>query len=357
MKHFKILICSVFCLYISACAGIETVAPKGTSAEIQAEQDKQRALAYQGFIDNQTRLYKVAFPILIHNTEFCDKATRPITGLSVWNIHTVPQSFRRVLGVEHNLGEDLVVQNIIRNSPAEKAGLKKGDLLLSLNGEPVPRGEKALKAVQNLVKQSGYKNINIAYIRGNTTKTGIIRPIKGCDYAVLLDNSARVNAFADGRRIIITRGIMRFAQNDSELALVIAHEMAHNTMKHVQKLQRNATAGALGGLAVDVLLGAAGVGTGNRFSRLGGSLAQQRFSVPFEQEADYVGMYFMRRAGYDTAQVANFWRRMAAEGQASIDLRTSHPTSPERFIAIEHTHDEINTKLSKGQKLAPNFAL
>jgi predicted Zn-dependent protease len=49
---------------------------------------------------------------------------------------------------------------------------------------------------------------------------------------VVLSESDAVNAFADGEKVVITKGMMRFVENDRELSLVIAHEMAHNAMGH-----------------------------------------------------------------------------------------------------------------------------
>ncbi len=343
-------------ILVTACVGPQTTGPQGSSAEIRAEKDKQNALMFQNYMDYYTRLYHLSHPILVKNAEFCGAKTGPTVGISFWNIHSVPNAYKRVMANSGELGEDLVVHSVIPNGPAAKSGLRKGDLLLSINGEPIPRDKNAVKATREMLNKAGFRRSEIAYIRNNTPRTTSIAPVKECDYPVVLDNSAKVNAYADGKSIIVTRGIMRFAESDDELALVVAHELAHNVMGHIQKLKTNVMAGALGGLAVDALLGAAGVGTGGQFSQIGGSLGQQRFSVGFEQEADYVGMYFMANAGYNTGNVANFWRRMAAEGQSSIDHRTSHPSSPERFIAIERTHSEIQNKKARGQKLAPNLA-
>ena len=52
-----------------------------------------------------------------------------------------------------------------------------------------------------------------------------------CDYPVLLGDDDALNAYADGNNIIITRGMMRFLESDRELALVIGHELAHNSMR------------------------------------------------------------------------------------------------------------------------------
>ncbi|MBI2876619.1 MAG: M48 family metalloprotease [Candidatus Tectomicrobia bacterium] len=54
-----------------------------------------------------------------------------------------------------------------------------------------------------------------------------------CKYSVGLTNSDAVNAFADGFHVILTSGMMRFAEKDEELALVVGHEIAHNALEHV----------------------------------------------------------------------------------------------------------------------------
>ena len=48
-----------------------------------------------------------------------------------------------------------------------------------------------------------------------------------------------MNAFANGSQIGITTGMIRFAQKDEEMGLVIAHELGHNIMDHVSKLRSN----------------------------------------------------------------------------------------------------------------------
>jgi len=352
-KHILLL---SFTFLLTGCAGVQTMAPQGSAPQIQAEQAKQKALAYESFVNAQSDLYRISLPILSSNAEFCGQNTRPATGISAWNIYAVPQEYRQTAQQLYGVGPTLMVQHVVPNSPGQKAGLRQGDLLLSINGRPIPRGENATKAAQQLLDAAGYRQIEITYNRGGTKRVSTLTPVQACDYPVLLDNSSAINAYADGQKIVISRGITRFANNDSEIALVVAHELAHNTMGHVERLKQNTMTGSLGGFAVDALLGAAGVNTGNQFSRIGGAIGQQRFSIPFEQEADYVGMYYLARAGFPTGQVANFWRRMAAEGQASIDMRSSHPTSSERFIAIEQTHAEIQNKKKRNLALRPNFA-
>lgn len=178
-----------------------------------------------------------------------------------------------------------------------------------------------------------------------------------CSFPVVIDKKDKnINAYTDGEKIIVSQKMLDFIQNRNELALVVGHELAHAALNHVGKTMQNTALGQIGGFAVDQLLASQGLNTGGQFASLGAGVAQQRYSVGFEQEADYVGMYFMARAGFDTAGVANFWRRMAANDSRSINNRSSHPTSPERFIAIERTHREIAAKVAAGQPLTPNMA-
>lgn len=341
---------------LAACTGVQTATPVGTTAEIQAEQLKQRSLAYEGFVNSQAELYRISLPVLSSNAEFCGDNVRPVTGISAWNIYAVPPEYRDAAGASYGLGDDLVVQSIVPNSPGARAGVRPGDVLLAVNGRNIPRGDQAIQTAQQYLNANGYNRMEVAYSRNGVRRTATFAPVPACNYPVVLDNSGAINAYADGEKIVITRGMMRFAESDTEVALVVSHELAHNTMNHIGKLQQNAMTGSLGGLVIDSLLGAAGVNTGNQFSQMGAQVGQQRYSVAFEQEADYVGMYYLARAGFPTSGVANFWRRMASEGQASIDVRTSHPTSAERFIAIERTHAEIEAKKRNNQPLVPNFA-
>ena len=354
LKKNLLVLC--FTLFLGACVGAQTSAPVGTSAEIAAEQNKQKSLAYEGFVNTQTELYRISLPVLSSNAEFCGDNLRPVTGVSAWNIYAVPKQYQEAARQSFGLGDSLIVQNVVPNSPGAKAGVRAGDILLAVNGRSITPGPEAIQQAQKYLNENGYKQMELTYARKGVNRTARFTPVTACNYPVLLDNSGAINAFADGERIVMTRGMMRFAENDTEVALVVAHELAHNTMNHIGKLKQNVMVGSLGGLVVDSLLGAAGVNTGNQFSRLGGAAGQQRYSVAFEQEADYVGMYYLARAGFPTDGVANFWRRMAAEGQASVDVRTTHPTSAERFIAIERTHAEIQAKKARGEKLTPNFS-
>jgi predicted Zn-dependent protease len=111
----------------------------------------------------------------------------------------------------------------------------------------------------------------------------------------------------------------------------------------------------VGGAVVDVAFAVLGVNTGGAFTKVGIESGKAAFSVGFETEADYVGLYIVALAGYNFAEAPNLWRRMAVLNPASIDHSKSHPSAPERFVALEGGVKEIQEKKARKQPLRPNF--
>ncbi len=96
-----------------------------------------------------------------------------------------------------------------------------------------------------------------------------------------------------------------------------------------------------------------GVNTQGVFSEVGA----RAYSQDFEAEADYVGLYIAELAGYNIDEAPYFWRKMGVKHPASINQNhaASHPSTPERFVAIEDTIKEINQKKIAGLQLMPNI--
>jgi predicted Zn-dependent protease len=178
--------------------------------------------------------------------------------------------------------------------------------------------------------------------------------ISSCVYPFALDKEdAPVNAYTDGKKIVVAPKMMEFAYDDLQLATVLAHEYAHALMTHPQKTTQNATIGGLLGMAVDGLAQSQGIGTGGAFQSLGQQGAVLRYSQGFEKEADYIGMYILAGAGYDYTQAAKFWRRMATLNPKGIYTGSTHPTTAERYLLLDKTAAEITQKKQSGAPLIP----
>ena len=178
----------------------------------------------------------------------------------------------------------------------------------------------------------------------------------GCYFFFEFDSrDETINAYADGKKIVVAGGMMRFIASDEELAMVMAHEMSHNLLSHPAANQTNALAGGFVGLLVDALASSQGMNTQGGFTKMGAQAGVLSYSSDFESEADYVGMYILANAGYDIRNVANLWRRMSVQDSKGIYTGQTHPTSPERFIALNKTVTEIEYKRQHRIPLVPEF--
>lgn len=181
------------------------------------------------------------------------------------------------------------------------------------------------------------------------------RDPNSCVYSFNLKNDKALNAYADGSKIYVTPVMMRFANRDDTLAMVLSHEYAHNIMGHVAAKQQNATAGLLLGAGLDILARSQGFDTGGKLANLGASEGANAYSPSFESEADYVGLYVMYYAGYDISNAAGLWRNMTAAAPSGALITTTHPANPERYVMLNQTKDEIFAKRDSGQPVIPNM--
>ncbi len=213
------------------------------------------------------------------------------------------------------------------------------------------------KQVQLANKLRGERTARLARItaRLQPEASDVCNSVKGnfntsCRYPVKLRNDTSRNAHTDGTTVYVNSGIMAFTETDDELALVVGHEIAHNMLSHINKRIGSTILGVL----VDVLIyGATGVDTGGAFSEA----ASKAYSKEYESEADYLGLYLTARAGYDISDAPNFWRRMGIENPGSIVAKynSSHPSPPERYVALDVAVREIKIKSKDGLALIPNL--
>jgi len=336
---------------LCACAPV-TQRPALDEQAVAAEARKQRELAFRDLAADEARLYRIAYPILAHGAPLCEQKVRRVLGVRLLSLENVPQELREAAGAVLGLAAGLQVVQVALGSPAEKAGLRERDVIVALEGVALPAGREARARFSEILaaKAEAQSALALTVRRGAAETTLAVTPRPACDFPVGLHLAEVINAFADGRQVMVTRGMLRFVRDDLELAVVIGHELAHNTMKHIEKQTGNALLGTL----LDLFAASRGVNTQGAF----GDMAALVYSREFEAEADYVGLYFTARAGHDIEAAPNFWRRMAAANPGGIQrgFASSHPSTPERFLALEKVVEEIRAKRAGGKPLAPELA-
>jgi predicted Zn-dependent protease len=160
-------------------------------------------------------------------------------------------------------------------------------------------------------------------------------------YKVTMLNSQSINAFAlPTGQLYVTRGLVALANDESELASVLAHEMGHVVARHAAIREEQAKQAALVGRVVSDVISDPEVGA---LALAKSKLALASFSRAQEFEADAIGIGIASRAGYDPYGAVRFLTSMEHNSElkpqqngAAIDPRapdflSSHPATPERI--------------------------
>ncbi|TBW40402.1 metalloprotease [Siculibacillus lacustris] len=167
-------------------------------------------------------------------------------------------------------------------------------------------------------------------------------------YRITILNSPAVNAFAlPSGNLYVTRGLLALADDTSEVAAVIAHEMAHVTARHaVARARRAEAASEVTRVVANVMQDQ----DAQRLALVSTQLSLARFSQVQELEADAIGVRTLARAGFDPFAASRFLSSMArfADYRSSRggvaknpDFLSSHPSTPERISFAVRAAREI----------------
>jgi predicted Zn-dependent protease len=184
-----------------------------------------------------------------------------------------------------------------------------------------------------------------AYLDQVLVKLAPASDASGEPYRVTLLNSPIVNAFAlPSGDIFVTRGLLALAEDTSEIAAVMAHEIGHITARHAaQRAEFEKRAALFTRVNSQVL----GQREAQDEAEARSKLAIARFSRQQELEADQIGIKAIARAGYDPYGAARFLRALGewsalrasvagAAGSADRpDMMSTHPSTPERIAEAE----------------------
>jgi len=171
-------------------------------------------------------------------------------------------------------------------------------------------------------------------------------------YRVTILNSASINAFAlPSGQLYVTRGLIALANDTSELASVLSHEMSHVTASHAAMREDQARQVALVSRVVQDVLSDPETGA---LALAKSKIALASFSRAQELEADAIGVGIAARAGYDPYGAVRFLTSMgrnaelkSSPGQSHIDPRapdflSSHPATPDRIKNAQASARQVN---------------
>jgi Zn-dependent protease with chaperone function len=256
--------------------------------------------AYQALAQQDLRLATIGYRLAQANAPFCDRKTQNIG----WVLHDEARYPDNGLAkTAFIFRSPVAISSVVAGGEAAQLGLQAGDGITAVDGIDVTgpivvkkgRATARIEKIQTLLKDAFAKS-GSAVVSINTAagpKDVKLQPPAVCASVFWVDTKTKLDAGADGVSVRVTEGMMAFAAaDDAELAAVVAHEMAHNLLRHRDRL-------AVTGRAKKDILAT-------------------------EIEADRLSVWLMQNAGYDPAAALRFIERFGRKTGLGIFSDATH---------------------------------
>lgn len=210
---------------------------------------------------------------------------------------------------------------------------------LSAN-DPLPPTNKDAQMVSKVGERIS-KAVN-DYLRQN----GMEKRLSEFDWTFNTVDDPTVNAWCmPGGRVVFYTGILPICQDETGVAVVMGHEVAHAVARHGNERMSQGVLIQGAGMTLDVLSAEQPDLTRGLLLQsfgIGSSLGTLAFSRSHETEADQLGLVFMAMAGYNPREAPEFWKRMAANsgGGKPPEFLSTHPSDERRVDDLNSFMDE-----------------
>ena len=291
--------------------------------------DADMILALKGLQLLDQRMNAIGYRLIDANAAYCDHKTAS-TGLLLNDVaqYADQKTARFALGFDGSIG----ITAVAPDSPAETAKLSPGNSLLAINNMPIDDimadnsqssheqlAYQRIDAINRMLGQELAKgDVQLTITEGGISKIVTIEPVQTCPGQFQIRVSADRSATADGKLVSVSSRLAEYFLSDDEFAAVIAHELAHNLLKHRDQLD-----------AQEVNRGF--------FGQLGKSAGRIKDT---EIEADRLSVWLMTNAGYDPQAAIRFWTRYGKQHGKGIFSASTHYRWKKRVQLFE---EEIAT--------------
>ena len=156
----------------------------------------------------------------------------------------------------------------------------------------------------------------------------------------LIEDAKTVNAWCmPGGKVAVYTGLLPVSKDETGLAVVMGHEVAHAIAKHGNERMSQSLLAQLGGIGLSVALSQQPQAAQEIFMAAYGVTSQVGFMLPYsrlhESEADHIGLVLMARAGYDPREAVALWERMnKIGGGRPVEILSTHPAPDSRIANI-----------------------
>ncbi len=295
----------------NSAAAPETSSPEPdiSRAEIVESADGFLAVLeeYQSY---NTRLENVAYKLQKANVDLCPRTRRSL-GFTVHSVSDYPDNLQDVARILLPVSDHLSLRTVRPGSQADAAGLVAGDQIVRIGELYLPRG-KTVSTFYAAASPGQLRDDEVGLVirRDGETLEHRLSPETLCGYPVNVFFSEQVNGHTDGEEVWITSELMRIIPDDVNLALIVAHEIAHAIAGHMDLTPHK---------------------------RL-------------ELQADRMGLIMMERAGYDIDQAIAYWEN-APHPHSDPRIVSTHPSVQERLTHFQAVREDIRARQQSGQAL------
>ena len=217
--------------------------------------------------EHQSRIIAIAQRLLVAGLDECSEREGATFGAVVERPTYYGVEKDEEMAPPFGDAEDVSVFALAPGGPADTGGLQVGDRVRRVGGKKI---RKPQQVAEQFRRAEGATTVEIT--RGEAEMELVIPEALGCSVGVLVDPSANAapDRHKNGKDMVIPVGLARFARNDDELAIALAHQLAHHA-----------------------------IGTFR--------------SIDAEVEADAIGLRIAAAAGFDVSQAPAFWDRWATQ--------------------------------------------
>lgn len=179
---------------------------------------------------------------------------------------------------------------------------------------------------------------------------GMANEVKQYKWEFNLVESKDVNAWCmPGGKVVVYTGILPVTKDETGLAVVMGHEIAHAVAKHGSERMSQGLLQQMGGIALSAALSKQPAATQQMAMAAYGAGSEVGVLLPFsrtqESEADHLGLIFMAMAGYNPDEAVTFWQRMSegSKGEKPPEILSTHPSDATRIANIKKLLPEAHT--------------
>jgi hypothetical protein len=199
------------------------------------------AVSVRGLAAQEVHLATIAHRMALANSGVCGRPEM-MTGLILHDLTQYEPHQRSAVSRAFSLNSGFGILQLVPGSAAERAGLQIDDEIISVGSMGVEDPDSVLKSKKSFRRMEGfsarlqsslrYGSLPLLIRRNGQLHRVHLKGEPGCGGNLSLSNSSALNAWADGKHIVVTTAMTKFARSKDEIAFVIAHEMAHNILGH-----------------------------------------------------------------------------------------------------------------------------